>query len=116
MLKTFFQSLLAWYLGALKSGGLPLVVLLMTMESSFLPLPSEVIIPPAAHLAWSGDGLNLFRLHLSLAGPNRPGHGRRVRFVAGRHGDVLGGARGGASPGVALRPAGVVSAGQTGKG
>ncbi|HZT23982.1 MAG TPA: DedA family protein [Verrucomicrobiae bacterium] len=65
MLKTFFQPLIAWYLGALKSGGLPLVVLLMTMESSFLPLPSEVIIPPAAHLAWSGDGLNLFRLHLS---------------------------------------------------
>jgi membrane protein DedA with SNARE-associated domain len=36
----------------------------MTMESSFLPLPSEVIIPPAAHLAWSGGGLNLFNFHL----------------------------------------------------
>ena len=54
-----------WYLGALKTGGYPLIVLLMTMESSFLPLPSEVIIPPAAHLAWSGGGLNLFQFHLS---------------------------------------------------
>ena len=34
------------------------------MESSFLPLPSEFIIPPAAHLAWS-DGLNLFQFHFS---------------------------------------------------
>jgi membrane protein DedA with SNARE-associated domain len=65
MLKTIFQPLIHWYLGALKTGGYPLIVLLMTMESSFLPLPSEVIIPPAAHLAWSGDGLNLFALHFS---------------------------------------------------
>jgi membrane protein DedA with SNARE-associated domain len=65
MLKTIFQPLITWYLGALKTGGYPLVVLLMTMESSFLPLPSEVIIPPAAHLAWSGGGLNLFSIHLA---------------------------------------------------
>ena len=54
MLKTFFQPLIAWYLAALKTGGYPAIVLLMTMESSFLPLPSEVIIPPAAHLADAG--------------------------------------------------------------
>jgi membrane protein DedA with SNARE-associated domain len=65
MLKQFFQPLIAWYLAALKTGGYPLIVLLMTMESSFLPLPSEVIIPPAAHLAWSGGGLNLFQFHFS---------------------------------------------------
>jgi membrane protein DedA with SNARE-associated domain len=65
MLKTFFQPLIHWYLGALKTGGYPLVILLMTMESSFLPLPSEVIIPPAAHLAWSGDGLDFFSFHFS---------------------------------------------------
>jgi len=64
MLKTFFQPLIAWYLGALKTGGFALVALLMALEGSFLPLPSEFIIPPAAHLAWS-DGLNLFQLHLS---------------------------------------------------
>ena len=40
-----------WYLGALKTGGYPLVALLMAMESSVVPLPSEVVIPPAAHLA-----------------------------------------------------------------
>src|ERR1035438_4458080 len=55
MLKTFFQPLIAWYLAALKTGGYLAIVLLMTMESSFLPLPSEVIIPPAAHLADTGQ-------------------------------------------------------------
>ena len=59
MLKHIFQPLITWYLGALKTGGLPLVVLLMTMESSVLPIPSEAIMPPAAYLAWS-EGMKLF--------------------------------------------------------
>ena len=55
MLKSIFQPLLTWYLATLKTAGYPVIVLLMTMESSFLPLPSEVIIPPAAHLADTGQ-------------------------------------------------------------
>jgi membrane protein DedA with SNARE-associated domain len=46
-----FKSLGEWYLGALKTGGYPLIALLMAMESSIIPLPSEIVIPPAAHLA-----------------------------------------------------------------
>jgi len=48
-----FKPLIDWYLGALEKGGYPLVALLMAAESSILPLPSEVVIPPAAHLAHS---------------------------------------------------------------
>ena len=55
MLKNLFQPLIAWYLGALKTGGYPLIALLMVVESSVLPLPSEVVIPPAAHLAYTGQ-------------------------------------------------------------
>ena len=40
-----------WYLSALTHGGYGLVVLLMAVESSVVPLPSELVIPPAAHLA-----------------------------------------------------------------
>ena len=65
MLRKAFAPLIAWYLAALKTGGYPVIVLLMTLESSFLPLPSEVIIPPAAHLAASGDGLNFLTLHFT---------------------------------------------------
>jgi membrane protein DedA with SNARE-associated domain len=39
----------------LSDGGYPLVALLMAAESSVLPLPSEVVIPPAAHLAHTGQ-------------------------------------------------------------
>jgi membrane protein DedA with SNARE-associated domain len=50
-----FKALIGWYLGALKTGGYPLIALLMAMESSILPLPSEVVIPPAAHLSHTGQ-------------------------------------------------------------
>ena len=46
-----FQPLIDWYMSALDAGGYALVALLMAIESSIAPLPSEVVIPPAAHLA-----------------------------------------------------------------
>jgi membrane protein DedA with SNARE-associated domain len=49
-----------WYLHALQSGGYPLIALMMAVESSFFPLPSELVIPPAAHLAATNQiGLSL---------------------------------------------------------
>lgn len=48
-----FKSLLNWYLAKLATGGYPLIALLMAIESSIVPLPSELIIPPAAHLAYT---------------------------------------------------------------
>lgn len=45
------KPLIDWYLSVLETGGYPLVALLMAIESSIVPLPSELIIPPAAHLA-----------------------------------------------------------------
>jgi membrane protein DedA with SNARE-associated domain len=63
-MKQLLQPLLDWYLRSLESGGAALVALLMAIESSVVPLPSEVVVPPAAHLAWSGDGLSFFGLHL----------------------------------------------------
>ncbi len=53
------QQFLAWYMSALEEGGYGLIVLLMAMESSVIPLPSEVVIPPAAHLANTRGGMSL---------------------------------------------------------
>ena len=55
MLRRLFDPLIVWYLAVIKTGGYPLVVLLMAIESSILPLPSELVIPPAAHLAYTGQ-------------------------------------------------------------
>lgn len=40
------------------------IVLMMTIESTFLPLPSEIVIPPAAYKAANGD-LNIFLVILA---------------------------------------------------
>lgn len=63
-MKQLLQPLLDWYLNSLKSGGYPLVVLLMAIESSIVPLPSELVIPPAAHLAWT-QGIDFLGFHFS---------------------------------------------------
>ena len=40
-----------WYLATLSEGGYWLIAGLMALESTLVPIPSEVIIPPAAYLA-----------------------------------------------------------------
>ncbi len=49
------QRLHDWYSHALQTGGYPLVAFMMAVESSIIPLPSEIVIPPAAHLAYTGQ-------------------------------------------------------------
>jgi membrane protein DedA with SNARE-associated domain len=55
MLKRILAPVLAWYAGALKALGYPAILLLMFGESSFLPIPCEAIIPPAAYWAHTGQ-------------------------------------------------------------
>ncbi len=62
-----FNSLIAWYMSTLQTGGYPLIVLLMAIESSILPLPSELVIPPAAHLAHSQGQLHMTGIVLAGA-------------------------------------------------
>ena len=65
MLKAVLKPVIDWYLATLKTGGYPLVALLMAIESSIVPLPSEVVIPPAAHLVWNGEGMPFLGNHLT---------------------------------------------------
>ncbi len=53
------KHLIDWYQHSLEAGGYPLIVLLMFIESTFLPLPSELVIPPAAHLAATKGQMSL---------------------------------------------------------
>jgi membrane protein DedA with SNARE-associated domain len=62
-----FKDLIDWYVKSLETGGYPLIVLLMFIESTFLPLPSELIIPPAAHLAYTKGNMSLTGIVLAGA-------------------------------------------------
>lgn len=53
------KQLTDWYSNVLDQWGYWAVGLLMAAESTVLPIPSEVILPPAAYKAWSGTGLEL---------------------------------------------------------
>ncbi len=54
------HHLLELWLGWVRDGGYWAIILLMAMESSIIPVPSEIVIPPAAFLAADG--------HMSFAG------------------------------------------------
>jgi membrane protein DedA with SNARE-associated domain len=47
-----FQKIIEWYMGHITYWT---VFLLMTIESSFIPFPSEIVIPPAAFKAANGE-------------------------------------------------------------
>lgn len=56
MLLSIFSTVSDWYMTNLNYWT---ICLLMTVESSFIPFPSEIVLPPAAYLASQGD-LNFF--------------------------------------------------------
>ncbi len=54
-----------WYLSTLSQGGYWLIAGLMALESTIVPIPSEVIIPPAAYLAHRQGEFSLFGVVLA---------------------------------------------------
>lgn len=56
--QTLFQKIETWYKSNMNYGS---ITLLMAVESTFIPLPSEFIIPPAAYIASEPESkLNIF--------------------------------------------------------
>lgn len=48
------QTIIQWLLDTIGAMGYPGILLLMAMESSIIPVPSELIMPPAGYLAYQG--------------------------------------------------------------
>jgi membrane protein DedA with SNARE-associated domain len=55
------HALLTWLVDTIGTLGYPGIFLLMAMESSIVPVPSELVMPPAGYLAQQGQ------MHLGLA-------------------------------------------------
>ena len=71
-----------WYLSTLSQGGYWLIAGLMALESTIVPIPSEVIIPPAAYLAHTQGQLSF--LGVVLAGTAGSFVGASVMYWASR--------------------------------
>lgn len=48
------HALVQWLLDTIGAMGYPGIFLLMAMESSIIPVPSELVMPPAGYLAYQG--------------------------------------------------------------
>jgi membrane protein DedA with SNARE-associated domain len=64
-LTQLLQQFSDWYLESLSQGSYWLIAGLMALESTFVPIPSEVIIPPAAYLAHTQGQMSLVGIVLS---------------------------------------------------
>jgi membrane protein DedA with SNARE-associated domain len=71
-----------WYLSVLSQGGYWLIAGLMALESTVVPIPSEVIIPPAAYLAHTQGQMSL--LGIILAGTLGSWIGAALMYWAAR--------------------------------
>ena len=49
-----FESITVWLVETIGILGYPGIFLLMTVESSALPFPSELVMPPAGYLVFQG--------------------------------------------------------------
>lgn len=54
MITTWFGEFASWLTGAILTLGYPGIAILMALESSFFPFPSELVLPPAGYLAAQG--------------------------------------------------------------
>jgi len=76
-------SLADWYTHLLQTWGAPAIALMMAIESTVFPIPSEVVIPPAAHLAHTGQ-ISLSLWSIIIAGALGSWLGATIMYWASR--------------------------------
>lgn len=54
-LSNWIEQLVIFLVGTVETGGYPVIFLLMAVESSFIPFPSEIVMIPAGYLVAQGE-------------------------------------------------------------
>lgn len=62
------HDIISWIVQAVGQWGYPGIIVMMFLESSFFPFPSEVVVPPAGYLAARGDMSLLLVILAGIAG------------------------------------------------
>ena len=65
------------------------VFLFMVIESSFIPFPSEVVVPPAAYLAVAKGDMNIYVIVLVATAGDYRRFGQLLSFAVDRSSDCL---------------------------
>jgi membrane protein DedA with SNARE-associated domain len=81
-MRELLDHLITWYQDKLDAGRYPLIALLMAMESTIVPIPSEMIIPFAAQRAHARGNMTL--LGVVLAGTLGSWVGATIMYWASR--------------------------------
>jgi len=76
------QELITWLLATILKLGYPGIFLLMAMESSVIPIPSELVMPPAGY--WAAEG-KMNMVTAILCGTLGSLVGAYVNYFAARH-------------------------------
>lgn len=76
------HEMITWLVTTIGAMGYPGVFLLMAMESSIIPVPSELVMPPAGYLAYKGQ-MNM--IAAILCGTFGSLLGAYVNYFAARH-------------------------------
>lgn len=76
------QELVSWLVTTIGAMGYPGIFILMAMESSVIPIPSELVMPPAGYLAQQGQMNALIAI---LCGTVGSLVGAYVNYFAARH-------------------------------
>lgn len=76
------QELINWLVTTIGAMGYPGIFILMAMESSVIPIPSELVMPPAGYLAQQGQMSAVMAILCGTAGSLI---GAYVNYFAARH-------------------------------
>ena len=68
MISEILKTIVGWLVSVIGTSGYSGIFVLMTIESSFVPFPSEIVMIPAGYLVFTGEMSWFFALFFGILG------------------------------------------------